>query len=164
MLETTCLQSEMDLETVSLPAVFILESPISNAQRCPVHFQESHLTGAQYKSTVIWKCHDVTAFLYHTGAYFVCIKMPRLEEVANVVLRVPSILVLDMLYKCDIDSFTDHLKARTEDMLFKYKYVIWNIYYLGNYYVIIMSRYIVVLVQYAACNVYCCCWSVLQVT
>lgn len=60
--------------------------------------------------------------------------MPRLEEVANVVLRVPSILVLDMLYKCDIDSFTDHLKARTEDMLFKYKYVIWNIYYLGKYY------------------------------
>lgn len=58
--------------------------------------------------------------------------MPRLEEVANVVLRVPSILVLDMLYKCDIDSFTDHLKARTEDMLFKYKYVIWNIYYLGH--------------------------------
>ncbi|XP_051504749.1 RING finger protein 145 isoform X1 [Myxocyprinus asiaticus] len=58
--------------------------------------------------------------------------MPRLEEVANVVLRVPSILVLDMLYKCDIDSFTDHLKARTEDMLFKYKYVIWNIYYFGH--------------------------------
>lgn len=58
--------------------------------------------------------------------------MPRLEEVANVVLRVPSILLLDMLYKCNIDSFTDHLKARTEDMLFKYKYVIWNIYYLGH--------------------------------
>ncbi|KAI7805328.1 RING finger protein 145 isoform X1 [Triplophysa rosa] len=58
--------------------------------------------------------------------------MPRLEEVANVALRVPSILVLDMLYKCDVDSFTDHLKARTEDMLFKYKYVIWNIYYLGH--------------------------------
>lgn len=64
--------------------------------------------------------------------------MPRLEEVANVVLRVPSILVLDMLYKCDIDSFTDHLKARTEDMLFKYKYVLWNIYYLGKYNVIII--------------------------
>lgn len=59
------------------------------------------------------------------------VKMPRLEEVANVALRVPGILVLDMLYKCDVDSFTDHLKARTEDMLFKYKYVIWNIYYLG---------------------------------
>ncbi|XP_056616439.1 RING finger protein 145 [Triplophysa dalaica] len=58
--------------------------------------------------------------------------MPRLEEVANVALRVPGILVLDMLYKCDVDSFTDHLKARTEDMLFKYKYVIWNIYYLGH--------------------------------
>lgn len=74
----------------------------------------------------------MTAFLHDTGGYCVRVKMPRLEEVANVVLRVPSILVLDMLYKCDIDSFTDHLRARTEDMLFKYKYVIWNIYYLGH--------------------------------
>lgn len=74
----------------------------------------------------------MTVFLHGAGGYFVSVKMPRLEEVANVVLRVPSILVLDMLYKCDIDSFTDHLKARTEDMLFKYKYVIWNIYYLGH--------------------------------
>lgn len=83
----------------------------------------------------------MTVFLHGAGGYFVSVKMPRLEEVANVVLRVPSILVLDMLYKCDIDSFTDHLKARTEDMLFKYKYVIWNIYYLGKYYVIIMSQH-----------------------
>nr|XP_029511070.1 RING finger protein 145-like isoform X4 [Oncorhynchus nerka] len=58
--------------------------------------------------------------------------MPRLEDVANVVLRVPSILVLDLLYKCDIDSFTEHLRAKNEDMLFKYKYVIWNLYYLGH--------------------------------
>lgn len=59
--------------------------------------------------------------------------MPRLEEVANVALRVPSILVLDLLYKCDIEGLTDHLKAKNEDMLFKYKYVIWNMYYLGMY-------------------------------
>ncbi|KAI1887419.1 hypothetical protein AGOR_G00190100 [Albula goreensis] len=59
-------------------------------------------------------------------------KMPRLEEIANVALRVPSILVLDLLYKCDIDSFTEHLKAKNEDMLFKYKYVIWNLYYVGH--------------------------------
>lgn len=58
--------------------------------------------------------------------------MPRLEEMANVALRVPSILVLDLLYKCDIDSLTEHLKAKNEDMLFKYKYVIWNMYYLGH--------------------------------
>ncbi|XP_041710388.2 RING finger protein 145 [Coregonus clupeaformis] len=56
--------------------------------------------------------------------------MPRLEDVANIALRVPSILVLDLLYKCDIDSFTEHLK--NEDMLFKYKYVVWNLYYLGH--------------------------------
>ncbi|XP_041827735.1 RING finger protein 145 isoform X2 [Melanotaenia boesemani] len=60
------------------------------------------------------------------------IEMPRLEEVANIALRVPSILVLDLLYKCDIEGLTEHLKAKNEDMLFKYKYVIWNIYYLGH--------------------------------
>ncbi|XP_068574119.1 RING finger protein 145 [Cebidichthys violaceus] len=58
--------------------------------------------------------------------------MPRLEELANVVLRVPSILVLDLLYKCDIEGLTEHLKAKNEDMLFKYKYVIWNMYYFGH--------------------------------
>uniref|UniRef100_A0A6Q2X6X3 RING finger protein 145 n=1 Tax=Esox lucius TaxID=8010 RepID=A0A6Q2X6X3_ESOLU len=58
--------------------------------------------------------------------------MPRLDDVANIALRVPSILVLDLLYKCDIDSFTEHLRAKNEDMLFKYKYVIWNLYYLGH--------------------------------
>lgn len=101
----------------------------------------------------------MSAFLHGAGGYCVCVKMPRLEEVANVVLRVPSILVLDMLYKCDIDSFTDHLKARTEDMLFKYKYVIWNIYYLGKYHVIIMSHYIVVLAKYYKCEVGVSCRS-----
>ncbi|KAG9275155.1 RING finger protein 145-like [Astyanax mexicanus] len=59
--------------------------------------------------------------------------MLRLEDVANVVLRVPSIVVLDLLYKCDIESFTFHLRARSEDMLFKYKYVLWNMYYLGHF-------------------------------
>lgn len=58
--------------------------------------------------------------------------MPRLEQLANVVLRVPSILVLDLLYKCDVEGLTEHLKAQNEDMLFKYKYVIWNMYYFGK--------------------------------
>lgn len=61
------------------------------------------------------------------------IDMFRLEEVANVALRVPSILVLDLLYKCDIEGLTENIKAKNEDMLFKYKYVIWNMYYLGKY-------------------------------
>lgn len=60
-------------------------------------------------------------------------KMPRLEEVANVALRVPSILVLDLLYKCDMEGLTDRLRAKNEDMLFKYKYVIWNMYYIGKF-------------------------------
>lgn len=59
--------------------------------------------------------------------------MPRLEELANVALRVPSILVLDLLYKCDIEGLTEHIKAKNEDLLFKYKYVIWNMYYIGKY-------------------------------
>ena len=59
--------------------------------------------------------------------------MPRLEEVANVALRVPSLLLLDMLFKCDVDGVTEHIRAKNDDMLFKYKYVIWNMYYLGRY-------------------------------
>ncbi|XP_060781641.1 RING finger protein 145 isoform X1 [Neoarius graeffei] len=59
--------------------------------------------------------------------------MLRLEDVANVLLRVPSLLVLDLLYKCDLESFSHHLRASSEDMLFKYKYVLWNIYYLGHF-------------------------------
>ncbi|RXM33427.1 RING finger protein 145, partial [Acipenser ruthenus] len=58
--------------------------------------------------------------------------MPRLEEIANVALRVPSILLLDLLYKCDIDRITEQLRAKNEDLMFKYKYVIWNMYYLGH--------------------------------
>ncbi|XP_056445755.1 RING finger protein 145 [Gadus chalcogrammus] len=58
--------------------------------------------------------------------------MPRLEEVANVALRVPSLLLLDMLFKCDVDGVTEHIRAKNDDMLFKYKYVIWNMYYLGH--------------------------------
>lgn len=58
--------------------------------------------------------------------------MLRLEDVANVLLRIPSLLVLDLIYKCDIESFTHHLRASSEGMLFKYKYLLWNIYYLGH--------------------------------
>ncbi|KAM6961103.1 RING finger protein 145, partial [Aplochiton taeniatus] len=75
--------------------------------------------------------------------------MPRLEELANVALRVPSILVLDMLYKCDIERVTVQLQAKNEDMLFKYKYVIWNMYYIGhlvNFVVLVLPlRHIVTL-------------------
>lgn len=66
--------------------------------------------------------------------------MPWLEDVANVALRVPSLLALDLLYKCDVESFTDHIKARNEDMLFKYKYLIWNVYYVGEFFCHLNSR------------------------
>lgn len=66
------------------------------------------------------------------GLFEAGFRMPRLEELANVALRVPSILALDLLYKCDIEGLTEHLKAKNEDMLFKYKYVIWNMYYFGH--------------------------------
>uniref|UniRef100_A0A8C7ZPI0 RING finger protein 145 n=1 Tax=Oryzias sinensis TaxID=183150 RepID=A0A8C7ZPI0_9TELE len=59
--------------------------------------------------------------------------MSRLEELANIALRVPSMLVLDLLYRCDVEGLTEHLKAKNDNMLFKYKYVIWNIYYLGHF-------------------------------
>uniref|UniRef100_A0A146UZR3 RING finger protein 145 n=1 Tax=Fundulus heteroclitus TaxID=8078 RepID=A0A146UZR3_FUNHE len=58
--------------------------------------------------------------------------MPRLDEVANIALRVPSILLLDLLYKCDVEGLTENLKAKNEDMLFKYKYVIWNMFYIAH--------------------------------
>ncbi|XP_033869214.3 RING finger protein 145-like [Acipenser ruthenus] len=64
--------------------------------------------------------------------------MPRLEEIANVALRVPSILMLDLLYKCDIDSITEQLRSKNEDMMFKYKYVMWNIYYLGHLFSVVV--------------------------
>lgn len=67
--------------------------------------------------------------------------MLRLEDVANVLLRVPSLLVLDLLYKCDIESFTHHIRASSEDMLFKYKYLLWNIYYLGTVYTLTANGY-----------------------
>ncbi|KAG2466191.1 RING finger protein 145-like isoform X1 [Polypterus senegalus] len=64
--------------------------------------------------------------------------MPRLEEIANVALRIPSLFILDLLYKCDIDSFTEQLRAKNEDMLFKYKYVIWNLYYIGHLFSVVV--------------------------
>lgn len=68
--------------------------------------------------------------------------MPRLEEIANVALRVPSILLLDLLYKCDIDRITEQLRAKNEDLMFKYKYVIWNMYYLGKHVEVNTSCYL----------------------
>ncbi|KAM4810435.1 RING finger protein 145-like [Rhinophrynus dorsalis] len=57
--------------------------------------------------------------------------MSRLEEVANVILRVPSIVLLDLLYRWDIEGFTqlNHPTYRTS--FFKSEYL-WNVYYLAH--------------------------------
>ncbi|XP_055486790.1 LOW QUALITY PROTEIN: RING finger protein 145-like, partial [Leucoraja erinacea] len=54
------------------------------------------------------------------------------ETVANVALRVPSLMLLDLLYKWDVSHFAEQIRARNEEMLLKYKYVLWNVYYLGH--------------------------------
>ncbi|XP_048401138.1 RING finger protein 145-like isoform X2 [Stegostoma tigrinum] len=51
---------------------------------------------------------------------------------ANVALRVPSVMLLDLLYKWDVGHFAEQIRARNEEMLIKYKYVLWNAYYLGH--------------------------------
>ncbi|XP_061700389.1 RING finger protein 145 isoform X1 [Syngnathoides biaculeatus] len=58
--------------------------------------------------------------------------MARLEELANVALRVPCILVLDMLYKYDIVALTEHLRAKNEHMFCKYRWVICDMFYIGQ--------------------------------
>ncbi|XP_051901684.1 RING finger protein 145-like isoform X2 [Pristis pectinata] len=58
--------------------------------------------------------------------------MPLAETVANVVLRIPSLMMLELLYKWDVGLFAEQIRARNEEMLIKYKYVLWNVYYLGH--------------------------------
>ncbi|XP_029450899.1 RING finger protein 145-like isoform X5 [Rhinatrema bivittatum] len=57
--------------------------------------------------------------------------MSRMEDVANVALRVPNIVLLDLLYRWDVESFTQLLRPKYEESIFKSRYV-WNIYYLGH--------------------------------
>lgn len=52
--------------------------------------------------------------------------MHRLEKVANVILRVPSIVLLDLLYRWDVQASAELLRARTEESY------LWNIYYAGE--------------------------------
>ncbi|XP_051942924.1 RING finger protein 145 [Hippocampus zosterae] len=58
--------------------------------------------------------------------------MPRLEEFANVALRVPIILVLDLLYKHDIVTLTAHLRVKNEHMFTKYGWLVSDMFYLGH--------------------------------
>ncbi|XP_061439606.1 RING finger protein 145-like isoform X2 [Rhineura floridana] len=57
--------------------------------------------------------------------------MPRLEEVANVVLRVPSIALLDLLYRWDVQAFAEMLHPRSEATYLQ-RHHLWNVYYAGH--------------------------------
>ncbi|XP_014349726.2 RING finger protein 145 [Latimeria chalumnae] len=58
----------------------------------------------------------------------VWLKMWSLEEVGNIVLRVPSLILLNLLYNVDVQVLIQQLRARSEWMLFKYKFLFWNLY------------------------------------
>ncbi|GCB70108.1 hypothetical protein scyTo_0012552 [Scyliorhinus torazame] len=56
----------------------------------------------------------------------------KLEAVLNVALRVPSIMVLEMLYRWDVSSFFQQIQARNNNnLLFQYKYLALNLHYVG---------------------------------
>ncbi|XP_075787237.1 LOW QUALITY PROTEIN: RING finger protein 145-like [Pelodiscus sinensis] len=57
--------------------------------------------------------------------------MPRLEEVANVALRVPSIVVLDLLYRWDVQAFAELLRPQLEEASLRRR-ALWLAYYLGH--------------------------------
>uniref|UniRef100_UPI00358E6BC6 RING finger protein 145-like n=1 Tax=Myxine glutinosa TaxID=7769 RepID=UPI00358E6BC6 len=56
----------------------------------------------------------------------------RLQAVGNVVLRVPSILVLERLYRWDGKEYLDLLGLQDEQLLAKYQSVVCNLFYLGH--------------------------------
>ncbi|XP_037098094.1 RING finger protein 145 [Syngnathus acus] len=58
--------------------------------------------------------------------------MPRLEVFANVALRVPSILVLDLFYKYDIVALMEQLRVKNEHVFSKYRWLICDTFYLGH--------------------------------
>ncbi|KAM4710464.1 RING finger protein 145-like isoform 2-T2 [Discoglossus pictus] len=57
--------------------------------------------------------------------------MSRLEELANIILRVPSIVLLDLLYRWDIQSYTEPSRPTYQAIFFRSKYL-WNVYYLAH--------------------------------
>ncbi|XP_008121044.2 RING finger protein 145 [Anolis carolinensis] len=55
----------------------------------------------------------------------------RLEKLANVVLRVPSIVLLDLLYRWDVQAFAEGLRPNAQH-LYLQRHHLWNIYYAGH--------------------------------
>nr|XP_056711741.1 RING finger protein 145-like [Euleptes europaea] len=57
--------------------------------------------------------------------------MPSLEQVANVALRVPSIVLLDLLHRWDVHTFGELLQPRTREAYLPRQHL-WNLYYAGH--------------------------------
>ena len=59
----------------------------------------------------------------------------KLEAVLNVALRVPSIMLLDVLYRWDVSSFFQQIQrsSLSNNPLFQYKYLALNMHYVGKY-------------------------------
>ena len=58
----------------------------------------------------------------------------KLEAVLNVALRVPSIMLLDVLYRWDVSSFFQQIQRSSlnNNPLFQYKYLALNMHYVGT--------------------------------
>jgi hypothetical protein len=58
----------------------------------------------------------------------------KLEAVLNVALRVPSIMLLDVLYRWDVSSFFQQIQRSSlnNNPLFQYKYLALNMHYVGK--------------------------------
>lgn len=58
----------------------------------------------------------------------------KLEAVLNVALRVPSIMLLDVLYRWDVSSFFQQIQrsSLSNNPLFQYKYLALNMHYVGE--------------------------------
>ncbi|XP_068130049.1 RING finger protein 145-like [Hyperolius riggenbachi] len=58
--------------------------------------------------------------------------MSWLEEVANVVLRVPGIVMLDLLYRWDVENYSTELGHAVYQSFFLYPDYLWTIYSLAH--------------------------------
>ena len=59
----------------------------------------------------------------------------KLEAVLNVGLRVPSIMLLEVLYRWDVSSFFQKIQRSSlnNNPLFQYKYLALYLHYVGQY-------------------------------
>ena len=59
----------------------------------------------------------------------------RMEAVLNVGLRVPSIMLLDVLYRWDVSSFFQKIQrsSLSNNPLFQYKYLALYLHYVGEW-------------------------------